>query len=256
MRVDPTARRSCTSTACGIAARRRQASTSPSTSPPASSSTMTTTAGRPSLGDYVGRPPGAALPRRPARHRHRGPDPADQRRRAGAPAAAPVATACRRPTWPRSPGRWPRDVGKRLREGIELEDGPVAVDSLPDRRLPARQGAGRGRAARGPQAHRAAAARRPSATRCTGWSAPQIGPIRLGDLPAGAAGAGVADRAPRRAELFDAARAREPDRVHGGAGDPRCDPARVDEREHLLERTRELVARGACARNALDDRGR
>ena len=53
-------------------------------------STMSDDLGRPSLGDYVARPQGAALPRRPARRRHRGPAAAHQRRRAGPPAAAPV----------------------------------------------------------------------------------------------------------------------------------------------------------------------
>ena len=58
------------------------------------------------------------------------------------------------------PGPVPRDLGRRLREGIELDDGPVAGRLVPRRRLGARQGAGRGGAARGPQAHRAPDARR------------------------------------------------------------------------------------------------
>ena len=57
-------------------------------------------------------------------------------------------------------GAVPRDLGKRLRAGIELEDGPVKVDSfrLVDSRRAS--GAGRGRAARGPQARRPPAAGR------------------------------------------------------------------------------------------------
>ena len=50
-------------------------------------------------------PQGAAVPRRPARRRHRGPAAAHQRRRPRPPAAAPVATACPRPTSRRSPAR-------------------------------------------------------------------------------------------------------------------------------------------------------
>ena len=49
-------------------------------------STMSDDRGRPHIGELVDRPVGAAVPRRPARHGLRGPDPADQRRRAGAPA--------------------------------------------------------------------------------------------------------------------------------------------------------------------------
>ena len=58
------------------------------------------------------------------------------------------------------PGPVPRDLGRRLREGIELEDGPVQVDSFQVVDSAPGQGAGRGRAPRGPQAHRAADARR------------------------------------------------------------------------------------------------
>ena len=68
-------------------------------------------------------PRGAAVPRRPARRRHRGPAPPHQRRRARPPAQPPAATACPRPTWSRSRGPVPRDLGRRLREGVELEDG-------------------------------------------------------------------------------------------------------------------------------------
>ncbi len=56
------------------------------------------------------------------------------------------------------PGPVARDVGKRLRAGVELEDGPVARRQLPADRLPARQGAGRAGHPRGPQAHRPARA--------------------------------------------------------------------------------------------------
>ncbi len=61
-----------------------------------------------------------------------------------------------------------RDVGKRLRGGVDLDDGAVVVHSfkLVDS-LPGQLDRGAG-AARGPQARRAPAARRASVTRCSG----------------------------------------------------------------------------------------
>ena len=55
-------------------------------------------------------------------------------------------------------GTVPRGLGRKLREGIELDDGPAHVDDFAVVDSGARQDAGAGDAARGPQAHRAQAA--------------------------------------------------------------------------------------------------
>ncbi len=68
-----------------------------------------------------------------------------------------------------------RDVGRRLRAGVDLEDGPVRGGRVPRGADLGRTRDRRGRAARGPQAHRAPAARRASATRSSAWSAPRSG---------------------------------------------------------------------------------
>ena len=92
--------------------------------------TMSDELGRVNIGDYVGN--------RNERLFHVGRLDADtegllhphQRRRARPPAPAPAVRRARRPTSPRSAGPVPRDIGKRLREGVELEDGPASVDSF------------------------------------------------------------------------------------------------------------------------------
>ena len=59
-------------------------------------------------------------------------------------------------------------LGRRLRAGIELDDGVATVDRVPRRGRRAGQGDGRGRDPRGPQARRPPAARQRSGTRCGG----------------------------------------------------------------------------------------
>ena len=58
--------------------------------------------------------------------RHRGPAAAHQRRRPGPPPHPPVASASRRSTWPRWRARRRRGALRRLREGVELDDGRTA----------------------------------------------------------------------------------------------------------------------------------
>ena len=58
------------------------------------------------------------------------------------------------------PGPVPRDLGRRLRAGVELEDGLAKVDSFEVVDVHGGARGRRGGAARGPQAHRPAAARR------------------------------------------------------------------------------------------------
>ena len=73
--------------------------------------------GRVDIGDFVGEPQGAALPRRPARRRHRGPAHPHQRRRPRAPAAAPALRRAQdlpRPD-PRAGAARPRQAAARGR---------------------------------------------------------------------------------------------------------------------------------------------
>ena len=86
------------------------------------------------------------------------------------------------------PAPVPRDLGKRLREGVELDDGPVVGRLVQDRRLASRGGrSSRSSSTRGASTSCAGCSRR-SATRCRPWCAPQVGPIQLGDLKSGAPG--------------------------------------------------------------------
>ncbi len=82
-------------------------------------------------------------------------------------------------------GPIPRGLGKQLREGVELEDGPVAVDSFKIVDSAPGQGARRGRSST-----------RAASTSCAGCSTQvghpvetlvrtDVGPIRLGDLKVG-----------------------------------------------------------------------
>ena len=123
-------------------------------------STMSDPEGRRDARRVRRRPARAAVPRRPARHRHRGPDPADQRRRLRAAGRAPVVRAG-------------QDVRRRGRRRGREGHGPAAAG-----RRHARGRAGRGAARRrssrpsagpvdrraghprGPQPDRAPAARR------------------------------------------------------------------------------------------------
>ena len=79
---------------------------------------------------------GATVPRRPTRRRHRGAAPADERRRRSPTDFSTRATASPRPTSPRCRGRCRATSGRRLREGVELEDGPVDGRLVQGRRLP------------------------------------------------------------------------------------------------------------------------
>ena len=87
---------------------------------------------RPRPGDHhrlPRRPRRAALPRGQARLRHRGPDAAHQRRRAGAPARPPELRVAK--TYLADvPGPIPRDLGRRLATGVELEDGVAVADKF------------------------------------------------------------------------------------------------------------------------------
>ena len=89
-------------------------------------------------------------------------------------------TACRRPTWPRSPARC-RATSASAARGHRARGRPGPGRLVQGRRLRARQGARRGRAARGPQAHRAPHARGGRPPGASPWCAPRSGPIRLGD---------------------------------------------------------------------------
>ena len=95
-------------------------------------STMSDDRGRPCIGDS-GRAPGQrqqeAVSRRAARRRHRRSDPADQRWRTGASADAPVLRNTQDVSGD-GERTVPRGLGKKLRAGIELDDGPIAVDDF------------------------------------------------------------------------------------------------------------------------------
>ena len=69
----------------------------------------------------------ACVPRRPARRRHRGAAAAHQRRRAGPPHQPTPATASRRSTSPTCAAGCRRRALRRLRDGVELEDGMTAA---------------------------------------------------------------------------------------------------------------------------------
>ena len=225
-------------------------------------STMSDDLGRPSVGDYVAEPQGAALPRRPAGRRHRGPAAAHQRRRPRPPAAAPVVRRAQDLPGRRSPGPVPRDIGKTLRAGIELEDGPVKVDSFKVVDSAARQGAGRDRAARGPQARRTPPARgRRAPGDHAGAHRRRPDPPRraaLGqDAPAHPGRGRAAVRGSRTLSGGASGTARYGDVVSDSIPDtlPPAPTAvravrgaiqlEADEREHVLASTRELVTRRA-----------
>ena len=86
MRVDPAPRWSAST---GCASRPRRPRRLALNKPRGVLSTMTDDRGRPCVGDFVRRPHRAAVPRRPARRRHRGAAAAHQRRGARPPAGAP-----------------------------------------------------------------------------------------------------------------------------------------------------------------------
>ena len=91
----------------------------------------------------------------------------------GPPADAPVLRGAARPTWRRCRHRSPRDLGKRLRAGVELEDGPATVDSfeLRRRRCPAARWS-RSCCTRAASTSCGGCSTR-SATRSSGWCAPR-----------------------------------------------------------------------------------
>ena len=128
---------------------------------------------------------GAAVPRRPARRRHRGPDPAHQRRRARAPARPPAVRRAQD-----LPGRGHRpDAAATSAGGCARGSSSTTASRRADRFRVVDQAGSRAlveiTAARGAQAHRAADAGRGRATRSAAWSAPSVGPVRLGSLRPG-----------------------------------------------------------------------
>ena len=163
---------SCASRACGSTSTRRSSgSTGPAWRPPRTwctwrinkpkgvVSTMSDPEGRPSVGDYV--------EGRKQRLFHVGRLDADTE---GLILLTNDGELGHRLTHPSHevpktylaeiPAPVPRDLGRRLREGVELDDGPARVDALPGRLLGGRTGPGRDHPARGPQPHRPADARR------------------------------------------------------------------------------------------------
>ena len=79
------------------------------------------------------------------------------------------------------PGPVPRDLGKRLREGVELDDGPASGRLVPGRRLPARARRwSRWSSTRAASTSCGGCSTR-SATRCSAWSACRSGRSSLGD---------------------------------------------------------------------------
>ncbi len=103
----------------------------------------------------------------------------------------------------------PRDLGRRLRDGVELDDGPVAVRLVQAGRLACRPVAGRAGAPRGPQARRAPAAGR---GRAPGAAA---GPHRD---RRGRAGQPAAGPAARRSTTPRSARSTERSACRGAGG--------------------------------------
>ena len=78
-----------------------------------------------------------------------------------------------------------RDLGKRLRAGVELEDGLATVDSFKVVDARPGQGAGRDRRCTRAATTSSAGCWPPSGTRCEQLVRTQVGPIRLGDLRTG-----------------------------------------------------------------------
>ena len=71
------------------------------------------------------------------------------------------------------PGPVAKDVGKRLKAGIELEDGPIKVDAFRRSSAPARQGAWSRWCCTRVASTSCAGCWPRSATRCSGWCAPR-----------------------------------------------------------------------------------
>ena len=124
-------------------------------------STMSDPQGRRTLVRPRRRPARAAVPRRPARHRHRGADPAHQRRR-----LRPARWRTRRTRWtrrtsPRSTAWSPSATARSAAGGVTLDDGPVAVSAAQGSSVDGARGPLDRRAGdpRGPQPDRPAAAR-------------------------------------------------------------------------------------------------
>ena len=199
-------------------------------------SSMADEEGRRDLSVARRRPARAAVPRRPARHRHRRADRADQRRRVRAPAGPPVVRAAEDL---RRPGRGRRQAARyavSCSPGSTLEDGPVGRDAF--RVVSSECGQslvelvlheGRNHIVRRLLAEVGHPVLRLSRT--------AIGPVRLGDLRSG-----PRPRAHRRRARDAARRRRSLSRctaglMHGSAG-RRDRPAR----------------RGACVRACCSDR--
>ena len=78
-----------------------------------------------------------------------------------------------------------RDVGRRLREGVDLDDGPATADRFRVVATSRRPGPGRAGGPRGPQHIWSGGCSRRSATRSPDWSGCVRGRSALGDLRAG-----------------------------------------------------------------------
>ena len=146
--------------------------------------TMHDELGRISLEDYVGNRERAALPRRPARRRHRGPAAAHERRRPRPPAPAPGIRRAQdlRRRDPRAGAARRRQAAAR---GRRARGRPGERRLVPDRRLtsPARRWS-RWCSTRVASTS-CAGCSRPSATRCSSLVRTQVGPIHLGDTKSG-----------------------------------------------------------------------
>ena len=198
--------------------------------------------GRPTRRRPGRRPRRAAVPRRPARRRHRGPAAADQRRRARAPADASVASGCSKTYLADGAGAGrPRRSAGGCGPASSSTTARCAVDAFRVVQTSRRPGDRRGRAARGPQAHRAAAAGRRSGTRCTRLVRTAIGPVRLGGQRPGTLRELTARRARRAASSSrqtGCARAigsrrdgTDGTERHGGPGDPGAIQVDANERD-------------------------
>ena len=116
--------------------RRRRTSTSSPTSHAASSARWPTRKGRRDLRSLLEGPARAAVPRRPARHRHRRADRADQRRRVRAPAGPSVVRAAEDVRRPGRRGGQAERTPSAARPGSTLEDGPVSRRRVPGASAP------------------------------------------------------------------------------------------------------------------------
>ena len=108
--------------------RRGGTSTWCSTSRAAWSPLSTTRRAGATLAEFVAAPAGAAVPRRSAGHRHRGPADLDQRRGLRRTGWRTRPTRCRRPTWPRWPASSRRPRSRGCGPGVAARGRPGPAD--------------------------------------------------------------------------------------------------------------------------------